>query len=91
VAKYPEAVLVITKAGAFKGNKAEITANVTIKGKTNPNTFTVTKTGDVYTANIVVDRSKYDVKYGSKSFFEDIGDKVIYDEFKLDVELVATK
>ncbi len=91
VAKYPEAVLVITKAGAFKGNKAEVTSNVTIKGKTNPNTFTVTKTGDVYTANIVVDRSKYDVKYGSKSFFEDIGDKVIYDEFKLDVELVATK
>jgi polyisoprenoid-binding protein YceI len=91
VSKYPEAILVITKAGAFKGNKAEVTANVTIKGKTNPNTFTVTKNGDVYTANIVIDRSKYDVKYGSKTFFEDIGDKVIYDEFKLDVELVVTK
>ncbi len=89
VAKFPDAKLVITKATAFKSNKAEVTANVTIRGKTNPNVFTVTKNGDTYTANIVVDRSKYDVKYGSKTFFENIGDKIIYDEFKLDVELVV--
>jgi len=31
------------------------------------------------------------VKYGSKSFFAEIGDKVIYDEFVLDVTLVAAK
>ncbi|MFN8258960.1 MAG: YceI family protein [Bacteroidales bacterium] len=90
-AKYPDATLVITKAGPFSNGKAEVTGNITIKGKSNPNTFTVTKNGDVYTANIVVDRSKYDVRYGSKTFFEDIGDKVIYDEFKLDIELVLAK
>jgi len=91
VAKFPETKLVITKATAFKGNTSEVTSNLTIKGKTNPNVFTVTKNGDKYTAKIVVDRSKYDVKYGSKTFFEDIGEKIIYDEFILDVELVVSK
>jgi polyisoprenoid-binding protein YceI len=90
VTKFPEAKLVITKATPFAGNVADVTANLTIKNKTNPSQFKVTKSGNTYTAHIVVDRSKYDVKYGSKTFFEDIGDKVIYDEFILDVELVVT-
>ncbi len=91
VATFPESKLVITKATAFKGNTADVRGDLTIKGKTNSILFTVTKNADSYSANIVVDRSKFDVKYGSKTFFEDIGDKVISDEFKLDVELVLAK
>jgi len=34
-----------------------------------------------------VDRANYDVKYGSGSFFENLGDKTIYDEFDLVVDL----
>jgi len=89
VAKFPEAKMVITKATAFKDNKADVRADVTIKGKTNSILFPVTKNGDTYSAKIVIDRSKFDVKYGSKTFFQDIGDKVIYDEFTLDVDLVV--
>ena len=37
--------------------------------------------------NIVIDRTKYNVKYGSGSFFDNLGDKTIYDEFKLKIAL----
>jgi hypothetical protein len=39
----------------------------------------------------VVDRSLYDVKFGSGSFFDNLGDKTIYDEFGLKISLVAKK
>jgi polyisoprenoid-binding protein YceI len=42
------------------------------------------------TAKIEVDRSKYDVRYGSGSFFKDLGDKLIYDNFTMNVMLVAS-
>jgi hypothetical protein len=38
-------------------------------------------------AEITIDRSKYDVRYGSGSFFDNLGDKSIYDNFELDVDL----
>jgi polyisoprenoid-binding protein YceI len=95
VEKYPTATLTITNVKPKGGTSYEVTADLTIRGKTAPVTFpaTVTLDGKTATANatVVVDRSKYDVKYGSKSFFENIGDKMIYDEFDLKVALVATK
>jgi hypothetical protein len=36
---------------------------------------------------LVIDRSKYDIRYGSNSFFDNLGDKAIYDEFEIDVTL----
>ena len=44
--------------------------------------------GETFKATIEVDRSKYDVRYGSSSFFDNLGDKVIYDVFELEVELI---
>ena len=90
VATYPTADLVITKVDGdnFSGN-------LTIKGVTLPNTFTATATKDgkstVYKGTITIDRSKYGLKYGSKSFFDNLGDKVIYDEFTLDFSLVVAE
>lgn len=40
------------------------------------------------TAEVKVDRSEYNVRYGSGSFFDNLGDKTIYDEFDLEVMLV---
>jgi polyisoprenoid-binding protein YceI len=88
VAKYPEATLVITEQAEFKGNQAHVKGDLTIKGTTNPIEFDVKKDGNVYTATITVDRAKYNVRYGSKSFFNDLGDKVIYDNFEIGVKLV---
>lgn len=92
VATYPTATLEITKVEGTTTNHT-ITGNLTIKGKTNPVTFTATSAQDgkanVYDGTITVDRSKYDVRYGSKSFFNDLGDKYINDEFTLDYHLVT--
>jgi polyisoprenoid-binding protein YceI len=95
VAKFPTAKLKITKVTAKSGNDYEVTANLTIKDKTNEITFPATVTADgkkaEATAKLVVNRSKFDVRYGSKSFFEDIGDKMIYDDFDLEIKLSAKK
>jgi len=89
VATYPDAKLVITTSTAFKDNKAIVKGNLTIKGKTNLITFDAVRAGQNYQAKIVVDRSKYDVKYGSTSFFEGLGDKAISNEFTLEIDLVV--
>ena len=41
------------------------------------------------TGQITFDRTKFEIKYRSGSYFEDLADKMIYDEVKLDVKLVA--
>ncbi|SEW49887.1 YceI family protein [Chitinophaga arvensicola] len=93
VEKFPSANFVTTSVVSKGGGNYDVTGNLTIKGITNPVTFpaTVTVAGNKLTAKaaIKVDRTKYNIKYGSKSFFEGIGDKAIYDDFDLDVTLVA--
>ena len=37
---------------------------------------------------LMVDRTAYDIKYGSASFFDKLGDRAIKDEFELEVSLV---
>ena len=61
--------------------------DLTIKGITKPVTLDVSVYGSKATATLKVDRAQYDVKYGSGSFFENLGDKTIYDEFDLVVDL----
>ena len=85
--KYPTAALVIKKIGAKSTNVYTATADLTIKGITQPVTFDMTVNGDTATTTFNVDRTKYDIRYGSKSFFESIGDKAISDEFELKVTL----
>lgn len=89
VEKYPTANFVLTKSSAFSMGKATVSGDLTIKGKTERTSFDVTREGNVYSGKIVIDRSKYDVKYGSNSFFDNLGDKAIDDIFTLDVKLVV--
>jgi polyisoprenoid-binding protein YceI len=93
--KFPTSTFKITKVTPKGGNNIEITGNMTIKGITNAVTFpaTVSVAGNTVTASgkATLDRTKYDMKFGSKSFFENIGDKAIYDDFTVDMKLVATK
>ena len=88
VKKYPTAYFEITSASRFVNNKAKVTGKVTIKGKTEIIYFDVEKVNNQYIASINVDRSKFDVRYGSNSFFDNLGDKAINDIFTLDVKLV---
>lgn len=87
VVKYPTSVFRVTKASKFKDGKATLTGVLTIKGKSENISVGVTKTGNTYTSQLKVDRSKFDVRYGSKSFFDNLGDKVIDDIFILDIQL----
>lgn len=89
VEKYPTSTLVIKKSTKFSNSKATVTADLTIKGKTQEVTFDVNKNNNVYTSKIEVDRSKFDVRYGSKSFFDNLGNKAIDDIFILDVKIVT--
>lgn len=93
VDKYPLSKFEITESTPFSNGTANVKGFLTIKGITHPVEFktSLAKTGDGtrLTATIVVDRSKYNVRYGSGSFFSNLGDKAIYDEFKLNVDLLV--
>ncbi|MFD2245810.1 YceI family protein [Pontibacter ruber] len=98
VEKHPTATFQITsvtpiaKAAAGKPNY-NVKGNLTIKGITNPIEFpaTIAVKGGVATAkaDVTVNRAKYDVRYGSNSFFDGLGDKAIYDDFTISLNVSA--
>jgi polyisoprenoid-binding protein YceI len=87
VKKFPTAKLILSSSTEMSNNELEVMGNLTIKGKTHPISFKGRKSGNILSAIIVVDRAKYDVRYGSGSFFENLGDKLIYDDFTIEVKL----
>ena len=87
VKNHPTATLNITSAKLKGKNVYSITADLSIKGKTHPITFEMSLYGSKATAYLKIDRTKYDIKYGSSSFFDGLKDKAIYDEFDLSVDL----
>lgn len=91
--KFPTSTFVITSAKKGSGNQYNLTGKLTIKGITNEVSFpaAIDVAGKKLTAKakITIDRTKYDIKFRSKNFFENLGDKVIYDDFDIDVALVA--
>ena len=94
VEKNPKATFKITKAEGSGANYT-LTGDLTIKGITQSVSFPATVKADANgvsaTAKITLDRTKWDIRYGSKSFIPNIGDKAIYDDFTLDVTLAAVK
>lgn len=86
-ATHTSSKLVFTDVKASGKNSYKVTGDLTIKGITKPVTFDVSIYGSKATATLKVDRANYDIKYGSGSFFDNLGDKAIYDEFDLVVDL----
>lgn len=80
--KFPTATLKINKVD---GTNAE--GVLTIKGKSNPISFTIEQNGNIVTGKMAFDRTKYDMVYRSKNFFENLGDKIIYDEVVLNFKI----
>lgn len=95
VTTYPTASFVIAKVVPQGPGFYKVIGNMTIKGITQEIQFPATveeKDGKVIgKATLTLDRSKYNVRYGSGSFFDDLGDKTIYDDFDLTVSIVASK
>lgn len=84
----PTAKFEITKV-VSRGTPGDykIIGNVTIKGKTKEIKFLASVKDGVATADITIDRTDFDVRYGSGSFFDSLGDKTIYDDFNLVLNL----
>jgi len=98
--KFPKATLKIKSATPIAGVKAgsdnyTIVADLTIKGITKevkfPAMIVVNKNKVIANANVEIDRTLYDIRYGSKSFIADIGDKAIDDKFNIKVRITAGK
>ncbi len=87
IANHPEAKLVFTDVKASGKNAYEITGDITIKGNTETIEFDLSIYGNKATGSLKIDRTKFDVRYGSSSFFDNLKDKVIYDEFDIVVDL----
>ena len=85
--KYPTSTLVFKKVTEKSKGVYTVTADLTIKEKTNPVTFDLIQKGNTATTKVTIDRTKYDIKYGSGSFFDNLGDKTISDNFDLTVSL----
>ena len=93
VEKFPTAKLVLTGSDSFEKGTAVVRGSLTIKGTTNPIEFKALlqkkDEGTWFFANIIIDRTKFNIRYGSGSFFDNLGDKAIYDEFKMKVNLLV--
>lgn len=88
VPNHPTAELNITTVAISRErNSYQITADITIKEITKSITFTASVGVNEASAKIIIDRTDFDVKYGSGSFFDDLGDKTIYDDFELEIKL----
>lgn len=96
VTEYPLATL---KAKSFKATgKADtydVTGDITIRGVTKPITYqaVLKQEGSSIkgSGTITLDRTEFNVKYNSKKFFPDLGDKIIKDDFILSYSFQAQK
>ena len=92
VDKHPESHLKITKAVSVNKEDYKIIADLTIKEITHSITFSanVRIDNDAFLAKSIIkfDRTKWDIKYKSSSFF-DVGDKMILDEIELQLFLLS--
>lgn len=95
VEKYPTSKLVITGSDKLDNGDLKLSGDLTIKDKTNSITFVakITEDGDKLTAKALftIDRTKWDVRYGSDKFFDNLGDNVIKDEISYTLEIIAKK
>jgi polyisoprenoid-binding protein YceI len=97
-AEHPEAKFEIVSVEAIEGAAAgapnhNVKGNLTIKGITKAITFPAAITMDASQlkadATFDIDRTEWDIKYGSGKFFQDLKDKAISDNFKVKLSLVA--
>ena len=89
VESYPTATISINSSELISDGKWNVSADLSIKGFTHPVNFEMISSEDGWSANLVFDRSKYDVRFRSGSFFENLGDKLIYDDIELSINLTT--
>ena len=84
VQKYPTSTLEVNKV-----DSKNLYGNLTIKGKTHAVVVPYSKKGNTYIGKLKFDRTKFNMVYGSGSFFKNLGDKMINDEVEVDFTVVT--
>ncbi len=93
VEKFKTAKLTITGSNKIENNKFKIDGNLLIKDISHPVSFIAAV--ELFTdflhslGEIIIDRTLYNIRYGSGKFIENLGDKLIYDDFVLQFKLVG--
>ena len=88
VKKHNQSSLIITDSKLIESNKYMVNGILKIKGIENNISFVLNKVDDSsINSNLTFDRTKYDVRYRSGNFFQNLGDKLIYDDIELEVSL----
>lgn len=88
VNKHATSTLKLISVKSVGKNVYDVKGELIIKQITKPIKFKVSVYGKKANASIKVDRTDFDIKYGSGSYFDDLADNLIYDEFDLVVDLV---
>nr|WP_299226708.1 YceI family protein [uncultured Psychroserpens sp.] len=96
VSKFPISEFEITSTESLAAGKTRLSGNLAIKGQKHNISFpiTITNNNDVMTIEsepFTIDRTKWGVNYGSKSIFDDLGDRFINDEIELKITIKAKK
>lgn len=93
VDKFKTATLTLTDSSIVETNKFRINGSLTIKDISHPVSFI--SSIEIFTdtlhslGEVVIDRTLYNIRYGSGKFIDNLGDKLIYDDFILQFKLVA--
>lgn len=95
VENYPTSKFVVTEIKQTSENNFEVTGNLTIKDKTNEikTSAKLSMLDGLYKVNgsIDLDRTLWDIKFGSDKFFQGLGDNVIDDIFTIEFDLIFDK
>lgn len=83
---FATSTLVITEVKGKDGAYA-VTGDITIKGITKSISFDMNVEDSKATASLKIDRTQFGIRYGSASFFDNLQDKAIDNEFELKVSL----
>ena len=92
VALYPTSKIIAKSVTPVSGkaNTYKVVGELTIRGITNPIEFEAVEVSPKkFTGIVSVDRSIYNVKFGSGKFFSNLGDNIIDDIFTLEFEFVV--
>jgi polyisoprenoid-binding protein YceI len=89
IAKFPTATLLVKSSEIQKDGTYKVKGELTMKSETHPVDFLakLSADGKSVEADIVFDRTEWNIRYGSGKFFANLGDKVISDKVELKVKL----
>ncbi|MFH6995022.1 YceI family protein [Flavobacterium sp. FlaQc-48] len=93
IEKFPTATFDVLSVKERSNTNYGLEGNLTIKDITHLVSFEAAiahhKNAITLTGKLVIDRTKFDIKFRSGNFFKDLGDTLIYNDFDLDFNITA--